>query len=78
MPEVKEYYFYELPFGPAHPGPGNFMLEVDGERIVRARSDPGCLHRGFEKLMEYRAMSRTPCSPSGYAFSSPILEPGSC
>ncbi len=47
---------YELFFGPAHPGSGNFAvkLKVDGERIVSARSDPGYLHRGFEKLMEYR------------------------
>lgn len=47
---------YELFFGPAHPGSGNFSvkLKVDGERIVSARADPGYLHRGFEKLMEYR------------------------
>ena len=47
---------YELFFGPAHPGSGNFSvkLKIDGERIVSARVDPGYLHRGFEKLMEYR------------------------
>lgn len=47
---------YEIPFGPAHPGPGNFSikLRLDGERIISAKSDPGYLHRGFEKLMEYR------------------------
>ena len=47
---------YDLYFGPAHPGSGNFgvKLTVEGERILRARSDPGYLHRGFEKLMEYR------------------------
>jgi len=47
---------YEMPFGPAHPGPGNFsiLLRLDGERIISAKSDPGYLHRGFEKLMEYR------------------------
>jgi len=47
---------YELFFGPAHPGSGNFSvkLKVDGERIISARADPGYLHRGFEKLMEYR------------------------
>jgi len=47
---------YDLYFGPAHPGSGNFgvKLKVDGERIVSARADPGYLHRGFEKLMEYR------------------------
>jgi len=47
---------YSLPFGPAHPGPGNFAvkLRLDGEKVVSAKADPGYLHRGFEKLMEYR------------------------
>jgi len=47
---------YDLYFGPAHPGSGNFgvKLKVNGEKIISARADPGYLHRGFEKLMEYR------------------------
>jgi len=47
---------YELLFGPGHPGSGNFSvkLRLDGEKIISARADPGYLHRGFEKLMEYR------------------------
>ena len=47
---------YDLYFGPVHPGSGNFgvKLTVEGERVVAARADPGYLHRGFEKLMEYR------------------------
>ena len=47
---------YELLFGPAHAGSGNFSvrLRIEGERVVSARADPGYLHRGFEKLMEYR------------------------
>ncbi len=47
---------YDLYFGPAHPGSGNFgvKLRVQGEEVVKARADPGYLHRGFEKLMEYR------------------------
>jgi len=51
--EGTEYNFY---FGPSHPGSGNFgvKLRIDGERVLSARSDPGYLHRGFEKLMEYR------------------------
>jgi len=46
----------ELFFGPAHPGSGNFCVKlmVDGEKVLSARADPGYLHRGFEKLMEYR------------------------
>lgn len=48
--------YQEFLFGPAHPGSGNFSgrIKLDGERIVEAKSDPGYLHRGFEKLMEYR------------------------
>ena len=47
---------YDLYFGPVHPGSGNFgvKLTVEGEQVVAARADPGYLHRGFEKLMEYR------------------------
>lgn len=47
---------YDFYFGPAHPGSGNFgvKLRVEGEEVVNARADPGYLHRGFEKLMEYR------------------------
>jgi len=47
---------YDLYFGPAHPGSGNFgvKLRIAGESVVSARADPGYLHRGFEKLMEYR------------------------
>lgn len=48
--------YQEFLFGPAHPGSGNFSvkLKLDGEKILEARADPGYLHRGFEKLMEYR------------------------
>jgi NADH-quinone oxidoreductase subunit D len=47
---------YDLYFGPAHPGSGNFgvKLKMAGEVVTSARADPGYLHRGFEKLMEYR------------------------
>jgi NADH-quinone oxidoreductase subunit D len=47
---------YDLYFGPAHPGSGNFgvKLKIAGEIVTSARADPGYLHRGFEKLMEYR------------------------
>ncbi len=47
---------YDFYFGPAHPGSGNFgvKLKIEGEKVISARADPGYLHRGFEKLMEYR------------------------
>ena len=47
----------ELYFGPQHLGMvGNFSitLKVTGDRISEAIANPGYLHRGFEKLMEYR------------------------
>jgi len=52
-PKYTNYDFY---FGPAHPGSGNFgvKLKINGELVESARADPGYLHRGFEKLMEYR------------------------
>jgi NADH-quinone oxidoreductase subunit D len=64
---------YDLYFGPAHPGSGNFgvKLKVEGERIVSARADPGYLHRGFEKLMEYR----TPIQNAVLSDRLCILEP---
>jgi len=48
--------FYTIPFGPCHPASGHFhaTVTVDGERVVEVKPDPGYLHRGFEKLMEYR------------------------
>ncbi len=47
----------ELFFGPQHMGMvGNFSitLKVRGDRVVEARANPGYLHRGFAKMMEYR------------------------
>jgi len=64
---------YDLYFGPAHPGSGNFgvKLKIDGEKIVSARADPGYLHRGFEKLMEYR----TPIQNAVLSDRLCVLEP---
>jgi NADH-quinone oxidoreductase subunit D len=46
-----------LSIGPAHPathGVFRVVFEMDGERIVRAKPVIGYMHRGFEKLAEYR------------------------
>ena len=44
-----------LNFGPQHPTPhGASRLELDGERVVRADPHTGLLHRGTEKLIEYK------------------------
>ncbi len=73
MTENIEMPFYEMPFGPAHSGSGNFMVKliVKGEKIIKARSDPGYLHRGFEKLMEYR----TPLQNSVLSDRVAVFEP---
>ncbi|NHK32747.1 MAG: NADH-quinone oxidoreductase subunit D [Asgard group archaeon] len=43
-------------FGPQHPASGNFNLRIvaNGEIIDKVTPQVGYLHRGFEKLMEYR------------------------
>ena len=42
--------------GPQHPGSGHFRLQLtlDGDIIVDAKPDPGYVHRGEEKMNEYR------------------------
>lgn len=56
MREKLEEGEFLLPFGPQHPASGNFQLKlkVDGETVTQAEPQIGYLHRGFEKLMEYR------------------------
>jgi NADH-quinone oxidoreductase subunit D len=42
--------------GPQHPGAGHFRIRLwlDGDFVVRADPDPGYVHRGEEKMGEYR------------------------
>lgn len=47
--------------GPSHPamhGTLRVMMEVQGERIVRAEQEIGYLHTGFEKLGEHRTYNQ--------------------
>src|SRR5262245_48649092 len=49
-------YRWTLNFGPQHPATHTtlrLLLELDGERIVKATPDIGYLHSGFEKLGEH-------------------------
>src|SRR5215813_7018521 len=53
--ESKEYH-WTLNFGPQHPATHTtlrIVLDLDGERIVRATPHIGYLHSGFEKLGEH-------------------------
>ena len=45
-----------LNVGPQHPGSGHMRLivKVDGDYIVSCDPDPGYVHRGEEKMAEYR------------------------
>ena len=50
-----------LNLGPQHPamhGTLRAVLELDGERIVKATPDMGYLHTGFEKLGEHRTYNQ--------------------
>jgi NADH-quinone oxidoreductase subunit D len=53
--ETKDYH-WTLNFGPQHPATHTtlrLVLELDGERILKATPDIGYLHSGFEKLGEH-------------------------
>src|SRR5918911_1906600 len=45
-----------LSIGPQHPGSGHFRftIKLDGDYIVYCDPDPGYVHRGEEKMCEYR------------------------
>jgi len=45
-----------LNVGPQHPGSGHMriILKIDGDYIVHCDPDPGYVHRGEEKMAEYR------------------------
>jgi NADH-quinone oxidoreductase subunit D len=54
-------HHWTLNFGPQHPATHTtlrLILELDGERIVRATPDIGYLHSGFEKLGEHLSFNQ--------------------
>lgn len=56
-PVEKKFQNLVLNFGPQHPaahGVLRLVLELDGEIVVRADPHIGLLHRGTEKLIEYK------------------------
>jgi len=59
MAEIKNY---TLNFGPQHPsahGVLRLILELDGETVVRSDPHIGLLHRGTEKLAEYKPYNQS-------------------
>ena len=56
-PRQRKTRHYTVNFGPQHPaahGVLRLILELNGETIVRADPHVGLLHRGTEKLIEYK------------------------
>jgi NADH-quinone oxidoreductase subunit D len=54
-------YLWTLNFGPQHPATHTtlrLVLELDGERVVRATPHIGYLHSGFEKLGEHLSFNQ--------------------
>ena len=54
--ESDEDRLMTLSVGPQHPGSGHFrfIVKLDGDYIVHCDPDPGYVHRGEEKMTEYR------------------------
>ena len=54
--ESEEDRLMSLSVGPQHPGSGHFRftIKLDGDYIVFCDPDPGYVHRGEEKMSEYR------------------------
>lgn len=56
--EQRKLRHYTVNFGPQHPaahGVLRLILEITGEEIIRADPHVGLLHRGTEKLIEYKS-----------------------
>ena len=66
---------HAINFGPQHPaahGVLRLILEMDGEVVERADPHIGLLHRGTEKLIEYRTyMQVVPTHPVGTTNCTP-------
>lgn len=59
--DIKEIKSFSLNFGPQHPsahGVLRLVLELDGEIVTKADPHVGLLHRGTEKLIEYKTYSQ--------------------
>jgi NADH dehydrogenase (ubiquinone) Fe-S protein 2 len=57
LKELNDIKNFTLNFGPQHPaahGVLRLILELNGERIISADPHIGLLHRGTEKLLEYK------------------------
>jgi len=58
---IRDFKNFTINFGPQHPaahGVLRLILELDGEIITRADPHIGLLHRGTEKLIEYKTYTQ--------------------
>lgn len=58
---IKKSKNFTMNFGPQHPaahGVLRLVLELDGEVVERADPHIGLLHRGTEKLIEYKTYTQ--------------------
>ena len=65
-----------LNFGPQHPATHTtlrIMLQLDGERVVRAIPHIGYLHSGFVKLGEHHDSNQYVCTISRMDYISPVV-----
>jgi len=57
--QIHKFKNFKLNFGPQHPsahGVLRLILELNGENVIYADPHIGLLHRGTEKLMEYKTI----------------------
>ena len=62
MFDLKKIKSFTLNFGPQHPaahGVLRLILDLDGEVVNRADAHIGLLHRGTEKLIEYKSFNQS-------------------
>src|SRR5258705_1490319 len=74
--ESSQDYVWTLNFGPQHPATHTtlrIVLELDGERVIRATPHIGYLHSGFEKLGENHDYNQYVCTVSRMDYISPIV-----
>src|SRR3954454_307967 len=72
-----EFDSHAINFGPQHPaahGVLRLILEMDGEVVERADQHMGLLHRGTEKLMEYRTYIQNVPYFARFDYVSPMCE----
>jgi len=61
IPAKKTLKSFTLNFGPQHPsahGVLRLILELCGEQVIKATPSIGLLHRGTEKLIEYKTYTQ--------------------